>query len=244
MKKVIDINADIGEAFGRYTLGYDEEIIKYITSANIACGFHAGDPQVMRNTVKLAKKYNVKIGAHPSYPDLQGFGRRSIKMQKEELTNFIIYQLGALSGFLRVEGLSLSHVKPHGALYNDAAKNKEISEAIGEAVLLFDKKLPIIGLAGSLSIKVWKEMGLKTKEEVFADRNYRQDGTLVPRTEKNAVIHNPEAIAKRVYDMITKNEIKTIEGGIISISFDTICIHGDTDNAPIIAKKIRETLSK
>ncbi len=241
--KNIDINADMGEGFGYYTIGNDENLIKYVTSINVACGLHAGDPNVMRKTVQLAKRYGVNIGAHPSYPDLQGFGRRSMKMKRDELVNFIIYQLGALSAFLKIEKLTLSHVKPHGALYNDAVREREVAEAVGEAVYLFDKKLPIVGLAESKSIQIWKEMGLKVKEEVFADRNYKDDGTLVPRTEKNATITSPEEIAKRVYTMVTKGEIRSINGKVISISFDTICIHGDTENAVEIARKIKEKLS-
>ncbi len=239
----IDINADMGEGFGHYKIGNDEELIKYVTSINVACGFHAGDPNVMRETIRLAKKYGVNVGAHPSYPDLQGFGRRSMKMRKEELINFIIYQLGALSGFLKIENMSLSHIKPHGALYNDAANDKEIALAIGEAVSLFDKNLPIVGLANSPAIKIWKKMGLRVREEVFADRNYKDDGTLVPRSEKNALLKDPEEIAKRIYNMVSERKIKTTTGKKISVSFDTICIHGDTKNAPEIARKIKEKLS-
>ncbi len=239
----IDINADMGEGFGHYKIGNDEELIKYVTSINVACGFHAGDPNVMRETIRLAKKYGVNVGAHPSYPDLQGFGRRSMKMRKEELINFIIYQLGALSGFLKIENMSLSHIKPHGALYNDAANDKEIALAIGEAVSLFDKNLPIVGLANSPAIKIWKKMGLRVREEVFADRNYKDDGTLVPRSEENALLKDPEEIAKRIYNMVSERKIKTTTGKKISVSFDTICIHGDTKNAPEIARKIKEKLS-
>ncbi len=239
----IDINADMGEGFGHYKIGNDEELIKYVTSINVACGFHAGDPNVMRETIRLAKKYGVNVGAHPSYPDLQGFGRRSMKMRKEELINFIIYQLGALSGFLKIENMSLSHIKPHGALYNDAANDKEIALAIGEAVSLFDKNLPIVGLANSPAIKIWKKMGLRVREEVFADRNYKDDGTLVSRSEKNALLKDPEEIAKRVYNMVSERKIKTITGKKISVSFDTICIHGDTKNAPEIVRKIKEKLN-
>ncbi len=239
----IDINADMGESFGNYQIGNDEELIKYITSCNIACGAHGGDPMVMRKTVALAKKYNVNIGAHPSYPDLQGFGRRSLKMKPKEITNFIIYQLGALSGFLKVEGVKLSHVKPHGALYNDATKNREVAEAIGKAILLFNRDLSIVGLSNSLAIKVWKDMGLNVKEEVFADRNYKDDGTLIPRTEKEAVITDPEKIAERVYIMATRKEIESISGTKIRVTFDTICIHGDTKNAVDIARKIKERLN-
>ncbi len=239
----IDINADMGESFGNYKLGNDEELIKYVTSINVACGLHAGDPNVMRKTIISAKRYGVKVGAHPSYPDLQGFGRRSIKMKKEELINFIIYQLGALSGFLKAEGMSLSHVKPHGALYNDAVKNIEIAEAVGEAILLFDKELPLFGLARSNAIDIWRKMGLNVKEEVFADRNYKDDGTLVPRKEVNAVIDDPDIIAERVAFMVKKKKIKTITGKVIPVSFDTICIHGDTKNAVVSAKRIKEKLS-
>ncbi len=242
-KVKIDINADMGESFGNYQIGNDEELIKYVTSCNIACGAHGGDPMVMRKTVALAKRYNVNIGAHPSYPDLQGFGRRSLKMKPEEITNFIVYQLGALSGFLRIEGVKLSHVKPHGALYNDAVKNREIAEAIGKAILLFDKSIPIVGLSKSLAIKIWRDMGLDVKEEVFADRNYKDDGTLIPRAEKEAVITDPEKIAERVYIMATRKEIESISGAKIQITFDTICIHGDTKNAADIARKIKEKFS-
>ncbi len=241
-KTQIDINADMGESFGHYSIGKDEELIKYVTSINVACGAHGGDPMVMRKTVALAKRYRVNVGAHPSYPDLQGFGRRSLKMEPEEIINFIIYQLGALSGFLKVEGIKLSHIKPHGALYNDAAKNEEIAKAIGKAILLFDKDLPIVGLSKSLAIEVWRGMGLNVKEEVFADRNYRDDGKLVPRTEKEAVITDAEKIANRVYLMVNKGEVESISGTKIQVTFDTICIHGDTKNAVDIARKIKEKL--
>ncbi len=239
----IDINADMGESFGNYKLGNDEELIKYVTSINVACGLHAGDPNVIRKTIIYAKKYGVKVGAHPSYPDLQGFGRRSIKMKKEELINFIIYQLGALSGFLKVENMHLSHVKPHGALYNDAVKNREVAEAVGEAILLFDKDLPLFGLAKSNAIEIWRKMGLNVKEEIFADRNYKDDGTLIPRKKENAVIDDPNIIAERVAFMAREKKIRTITGKVIPISFDTICIHGDTKNAVTSAKKIKEKLN-
>ena len=240
----IDINSDIGESFGRYKIGNDEKIMQYLDSINVACGLHAGDPQIMRKTVQIAKKYKIKIGAHPSYPDLQGFGRRSMKMKREELINFIIYQIGALSGFLKIEGEKLSHIKPHGALYNDASKNKDIAEAIGEAVLLYNKNLPIVGLSKSIAIDTWKKMRLHVKEEVFADRNYEDDGTLVSRNKAYALIHDPKKVAKRVLKMIREKKIETITGKYIETEFNTICIHGDTEGALEMLINIRKLFNE
>ena len=244
MSKFIGINSDVGESFGRYKLGFDEELMKYVTSINIACGLHAGDPMVMRKTVFLAKENRVKVGAHPSYPDLQGFGRRSIEMSEEEVENFVLYQIGALSAFLKIYNLHLHHIKPHGALYNDAIKKPLIAKAIGKAVLLFDKNVKIYGLSGSKAVEVWKDMGLDVFEEVFADRNILDNGLLVPRREPNAVVHDTEIIRDRITSLIRYGEMESINGKRIKLNFDTICVHGDTPNALNIAKTVREVLER
>lgn len=240
MKRIIDINSDVGESFGRYRLGNDEELMTYVTSINVACGLHAGDPLVMRKTVLVAKERGVKIGAHPSYPDLQGFGRRSMNMNSEEIENFVLYQIGALSAFLKVYNIPLNHVKPHGALYNDAMKSEVVAEAIGRAIILFDRDVKLYGLSKSKGIQVWKDMGLKIFEEVFADRNLMDDGSLVPRGEQNAVIHDISLIRERIRSLVVHGKMKSISGKQIELKPDTVCVHGDTPNAVEIAKVVRE----
>ncbi len=244
-KVMIDLNCDLGESFGTYVKGLDEEVMKYITSANIACGFHAGDPMVMRKTVILAKKNNVKIGAHPGLPDLMGFGRRWIEVKPEEVRNYILYQVGALNAFVKAEGLELQHVKPHGALYNKAAIDNRIAEAIAEAIAEFNDKLILVGLANSKFIDAAEKYGLKMAREAFADRAYNPDGTLVPRSKAGAVITNPKEILERAIMMITEGKVRSIEGTIVELGeVDTICVHGDTPGAVEIAKKLFTELPK
>jgi len=246
----IDLNSDMGESFGRYKLGYDEEVLKYVSSANIACGLHAGDPLVMERTVKEAISRGVGIGAHPGYPDLQGFGRRSMVMSPEEVEAFVLYQIGALYAFVRSHGGSLRHVKPHGALYTDAYNaasrgDESLSRAIANAVKRFDPSLILVGLAGSKMVDVWRRMGMRVAEEVFADRAYNPDGTLVSRSHPGAVIRDPDEVVRRTIRMVKDREVVAIDGTVIrGLSFDTICVHGDTPTALELVKRIREALDK
>jgi len=242
MSKIIDLNCDMGESFGNYKIGQDEEVIKYITSSNIACGFHAGDPNVMRYTVKLAKENNVAIGAHPGFPDLQGFGRRNMDITPKEVKNLITYQIGALQAISKSEGLSLQHVKPHGALYNMIANDKKLGQAAVEAVLEMDKDFILVCLANSEIIDIALKLGLKVAREGFADRAYNSDSTLVKRSIPGAVISDPDLIAERVIKMINQQEVETINGKIIDLQIDTICLHGDNINALNVIKAIRKIL--
>jgi UPF0271 protein len=242
MPRYVDINADLGEGFGIYTLGQDEKIMDFVSSANIACGWHAGDPIIMRNTVKMAKLKNVAVGAHPSYPDRLGFGRRYMKISGEEARNYILYQIGALSAFVKAEGLKLQHVKPHGALYNAMVKDEELTRGIVEALLEFDKTLIFVGPSLSRPLEVAKEMGARVAHEVFADRAYNSDGTLVSRNMKNAVLHNKHEIARRVISMIKDGGIKSVNGEWVELKVDTICIHGDTPEALEIVEHINKRL--
>ena len=238
----IDLNSDLGESFGRYKLGLDEEVMKYITSANIACGWHAGDPLVMRNTVRLAKDMNVEVGAHPGYPDLMGFGRRYMGLTREEARNYILYQIGALYAFVKAEGLTLQHVKPHGALYNALVRDEELTRGVLEGIADFDKNIIFVGLSMSKPLEIAEEMELKIAHEVFADRAYNPDGTLVSRRKPGAVIHNKEEIAERVISMVKDGGVKAINGEWVELKADTICVHGDNPKAVEITAYIRKRL--
>ena len=238
----VDINCDMGESFGAYTLGNDEEILNYVTSANIACGFHAGDPKTMRITVQKALEKNVGIGAHPGLPDLMGFGRREMNISPEEAYDLVIYQIGALYAFVKAEGGNLQHVKPHGALYNMAAKNSTLAEAIAKAVYDVNPELILFGLAGSELIKAGKKIGLKTASEVFADRTYQEDGTLTSRRFSNAIITDEDKATKQVIRMVKEGKVKSLQGRDVSIQADTICIHGDGEKAVEFSKTISEYL--
>jgi UPF0271 protein len=238
----IDLNCDVGESFGAYKLGFDEEIIKHVSSANIACGFHAGDPVVMQRTIKLAKKYGVKVGAHPGYPDLLGFGRRNMAVAPAEVKSYLIYQIGALQAFARVEGLELQHVKPHGALYNMAVENPKLAQAIAEAVRSLDERLILVVLAGSPWVNIAKGQGLRVAGEAFADRAYSADGSLVPRSRPGAVINDKKEVAGRVIRMIEEGRVKAITGEDITIKADTICLHGDTPGVLELAIHLRRAL--
>jgi len=240
----IDLNSDLGESFGRYKLGLDEEVMKYITSANIACGWHAGDPLVMRNTVRLAKDMNVEVGAHPGYPDLMGFGRRYMGITREEARNYILYQIGALYAFVKAEGLTLQHVKPHGALYNALIRDEELTRGVLEGIADFDKNIIFVGLSMSKPLEIAEEMGLKVAHEVFADRAYNPDGTLVSRRKPGAVIHNKEEIAERVISMVKDGGVKAINGEWVELKADTICVHGDNPKAVEITAYLRKCLEE
>ncbi|QEK11401.1 LamB/YcsF family protein [Crassaminicella thermophila] len=240
----VDLNSDLGESFGSYKVGLDEEVIKYVTSANIACGWHAGDPLVMEKTVKMAKEQDVGIGAHPGFFDLMGFGRRNMAATPEEVKAYIKYQLGALMAFAKSKGEKVQHVKPHGAMYNMAAKDKALAKAIAEAVYEVDENIILMGLANSEMIKAGKEIGLKVANEVFADRAYNPDGTLVSRKLEGAVIHDAELAISRVVRMVKTGKVTAINGEDIEIRADSICVHGDNPEAVAFVKRIRSKLEE
>lgn len=240
----VDLNCDMGESFGAYTIGRDEEILDLVTSANIACGFHAGDPAVMRKTVRMAAEKGIGIGAHPGLPDLMGFGRRNMQISPQEAYDMTIYQVGALAAFAKAEGSTVRHVKPHGALYNMAAKDARLAEAIAEAVYDVSPGLILFGLAGSELVKAGEKAGLKTASEVFADRTYQQDGSLTPRREPNALIEDRETAAKQVIRMIKEGVVTSVQGEDVSVRADTICIHGDGRQALAFAEFIRQSLER
>ena len=235
-KKIIDFNCDLGESFGTYKLGFDEQLMPYISSANIACGFHAGDPVWMERTVRLTEEAGVAIGAHPGLPDLMGFGRREIQVAPEELRSYIIYQVGALQAFTGKK--RLQHVKPHGALYNMGAVDREIARAVAEAVREVDADLILVGLAGSAWIESGRQAGLRVASEVFADRALNPDGSLVPRNQPGAVIRVIAASLK----MVTEGKATAINGREIPLRADTICLHGDTEGAVALARNLREAM--
>lgn len=238
----VDLNCDLGESFGRYQLGEQQEILKYVTSANIACGFHAGDPTVMRETVELAIENGVKMGAHPGLPDLNGFGRRDMNITAQEGYDMVVYQIGALNGFLVTYNETMQHVKPHGALYQMASRDTELAEAIAQAVYDISPTLVLFGLAGSELTKAGEKIGLRTAHEVFADRTYQADGSLTSRSEQDALITDQEHSARQVLKMVTEGKVLSQQNTEFSLRADTICIHGDGEHALDFAKYIMETL--
>ena len=238
----IDLNCDMGESFGDWTLGYDEEAMPHVTSINVACGFHASDPANMLKTVRLAKRFGVAVGAHPGFHDLVGFGRRAVAATPEEIKADVIYQIGALLGFCRAEGVKLQHVKAHGALYNLAEKDLSVASAVAEAIKAVDPSLFMLCLAKSRMTEAAKNAGLPCVEEAFADRAYTPSGNLVSRKLPGSVIHDPEAVAERVLRMVTEKKVTTIEGGEIPIDAQTVCVHGDTPGAVAMVKAIRARL--
>ncbi|WP_178841256.1 LamB/YcsF family protein [uncultured Treponema sp.] len=239
----VDLNCDLGESFGNYTLGLDGEVIKFVSSANVACGFHASDPLVMQKTVKMAKEAGVAVGAHPGYPDLVGFGRRNLNVQPAELKAMVQYQIGALKAFCQAEKIGLQHVKPHGAMYNMAAKDEKLALAIAEGIAEIDPSLILLGLSGSEMLKAAEKLGLKAKKEVFADRAYEEDGTLVARTKPGAMILNEDEAIERVLGMIKFGKVKAVTGREIGIEADSVCVHGDSPKALEFVKKINAALS-
>jgi len=238
----VDLNSDLGESFGAYTLGMDERILEVISSANIACGFHAGDPEVMRKTVGLALKNGVAIGAHPGLPDLVGFGRRNLAVTPKEVYAMMVYQIGALWAFAKAEGAKMRHVKAHGALYNMAAADEKLAEALAEAIYKVDGELILFGLSGSWMIKKARAIGLKAAEEVFADRSYQKDGSLTPRSQPGAMITDEDASLAHVLGMVKNGTVKSVQGDVVSIKADTICVHGDGEHALEFSKRIKERL--
>lgn len=244
MNLKIDLNCDMGESFGAWKMGNDRALLDYVSSVNIACGFHAGDAGVIRKTVETALRKNVAIGAHPSFPDLQGFGRREMKMSAEEIFDIVLYQISAVKGICEAFGGRLHHVKPHGALYNQAAKDEKIAKAVAKAVKSLDENLILYGLSGSFSIFEAEKIGLKTASEVFADRTYQTDGNLTTRSEPNALIKDSKQAIAQVLQMINENVVTAANGEKVSIKAETICIHGDGENALEFAQIISEKLKE
>ena len=240
----IDINADVGESFGAFQIGEDKELFKVISSANIACGFHAGDFTVMNRTVQEAKKNNLSIGAHPGFPDLQGFGRRNMVISPEEVYEMIIYQIGALKAFCQLHKVQLRHVKPHGALYNMAAKDFSIAKAVAQATFDMEPNLILYGLCNSELIEAGKMIGLQTAQEAFADRLYDDDGHLVNRTEPNAILTTDEGIVTQVLQIVKDRKVKTKSGESIRIHANTLCFHGDGKNVATVVRKVRKVLEE
>lgn len=238
----IDLNCDMGEGFGRYVIGNDEAVMPLVSSANVACGFHASDPSTMLRTVKLAKEYGVAVGAHPSFPDRVGFGRREMSASPAEIRDDVMYQLGALMAFCKAEGVPLRHVKPHGALYNLAARAIEVATAIAAAVRSVDPSLVLVGLCGSAMAAAARDAGLKFAAEAFADRGYGKDGRLVSRREHGAVLDDPGVVAERVVRMVRDGEVTTVEGAVLSIDPKTVCVHGDTPGAVELLRAVRRRL--
>ncbi len=238
----VDLNCDMGESFGAWHLGNDAAILPFVTSANIACGFHAGDPAVMKQTVRLALRHQVAIGAHPGLPDLVGFGRRELAISPEEAFDMVVYQLGALAAVARAEGGRLHHLKPHGALYNMAATNAALAEAIAEAVYKVQPELTLYGLAGSELVTAGDRLGLQTAHEVFADRTYQANGTLTPRRQPDALITDADAAIAQVLRMVRTGRVRAQQGPDVAIRADTVCIHGDGAHALEFAQRLHGAL--
>jgi UPF0271 protein len=238
----VDLNSDVGESFGAYTIGQDPILLTHITSANVACGFHAGDPGVMRATVAMARQYGVAVGAHPGFPDLVGFGRRELHASPREVEDFVVYQIGALWAVAAAQGVRLQHVKPHGALFNMAVRDGALADAIARATAAVDRSLILFGQPASELVAAGRRAGLRTASEVFADRAYEPDGTLVSRRKPGAVIHDPSAVVERVVRMARDRSVEAVDGSVIALDLDTICVHGDTPGAADLAARIREAL--
>ncbi len=238
----IDLNCDMGESFGAYRLGRDEEVMPHVTSISIACGYHAGDPATMRATVKRALEHGVAVGAHPGLPDREGFGRRAMRITPQEAHDLALYQIGALNAFVKAEGGVMQHVKPHGALYNMAAADPELAAALAEAAYAADPELILFGLAGSELIAAGRRIGVRTAGEAFSDRAYQPDGSLVPRPSPGALIEDEERAAQRVIRMVEEGKVFAAGGTDIAVQAETVCIHGDEPNAPRLALALRARL--
>ncbi|GAB6190675.1 LamB/YcsF family protein [Desulfocastanea catecholica] len=246
-KKTMDLNCDLGESFGVYKLGMDEAVMPFITSANIACGWHAGDPIVMNNTVRLAAKYGINCGAHPGYPDLLGFGRRAMKLNRDELMCYLIYQIGALEAFCRANGTSLTHVKPHGSLYNTAVESEETAIAVVEAISKVNSNLIFVTLAGKkgqMMARIGQELGLRIAHEAFPDRAYTPEGALAPRQQEGAVITDPDEVVRRALKIATEGCVEANNGESIELEAQTLCVHGDNPHAVQMVKRIRTGLEE
>jgi len=237
--KTIDLNSDLGESYGQWRMGDDQAMLKLISSANIACGFHAGSPAALLATLKSAVKEGVMVGAHVSYPDLVGFGRRNMDIASDELTADVIYQIGALQGLAQAAGTRVGYVKPHGALYNTLAHDTRQAQAVIDAILAIDPTLTLVGLAGSPGLVLAQQQGLNTLAEAFADRAYHRDGTLVSRREKGSVLHDAKQVAQRMLSLVTDGGLMSVEGVFTPIQADSICVHGDSPDAVAMAAEIR-----
>ena len=244
MVTAIDLNSDLGESFGAWTMGDDAAILKLVSSANVACGFHAGSPAALLLTLQEAAQQGVAIGAHVSYPDLVGFGRRNMDVARDELIADVIYQIGALQGLAKAAGTEVRYVKPHGALYNTIAQDERQALAVIDAILAIDPRLPLVGLAGSRVLDLAQEKGLRTIAEAFADRAYHANGTLVSRREAGSVLHDAQLIAQRMLQLITQGGVTSIEGQFTPIKADSICVHGDSPGAIEMARQIRNLLEE
>lgn len=240
----MDLNADIGESYGIWQMGDDAAVVPCVSSANIACGFHAGDPETMRRTVALCVKHGVAIGAHPSLPDLQGFGRREMSVSPDEVYAQVLYQIGALSGITQAAGAKLEHVKPHGALYNMTARDHTLADAIARAVKDFNADLILVGLAGSASVAAARQAGLTCAREAFCDRRYRADGSLLPRSQAGAVIEDIDQAIAQAVAIATRGEATADDGTHVRIEADTLCVHGDRANAGAFAQRLRDALER
>jgi UPF0271 protein len=243
-RRTIDLNADLGEGFGAWRAGDDDGVLARVSSANVACGFHAGDPLVMRRTVEAAAARGVAVGAHPGYPDLLGFGRRDLAASPEEVTAYVVYQVGALSAFCAAAGTRLRYVKPHGALYNRAAVDEATARAVAEGVRLADPSLALLGLAGSRLVRAAEEAGLRAAAEAFVDRGYLADGTLVPRGRPGATLHEADAVAARAVRMVRDGVVEAADGTSLSVAPDSLCVHGDNPDAPAILAAVRAALER
>jgi len=240
----VDLNADLGESFGSWTMGDDASMFRIVSSANVACGFHAGDPLTMLDSCRAAFELDVRVGAHVGYRDLAGFGRRSLDMTFDELFGDVLYQLGALDGMAHAVGASVDYVKPHGALYNRIVRDAEQAEAVVAAVHAYDPGLPVLGLPGSAWITLAEEAGHPVFREAFMDRAYLPDGTLVPRTQEGAVLHDPAAVVAQAVRLATRQEVVAIDGTVVPVQADSLCIHGDTPGAVTTATAVREGLER
>ena len=240
----VDINSDVGESFGAYSIGHDTGLMKSITSANIAAGFHAGDPSVLRATIRTAKAHGVAVGAHPGFPDLVGFGRRELNVTAREAEDLVLYQVAAVAGVASAEGMRIQHVKPHGALFNMAVRNAELAAAIARAVAAFDPMLLLFGLPGSEILKAGRSEGLRVAAEVFADRAYAPDGSLATRRKPGSVIHDAEMVVERAVRMVKDHTVVAIDGSVVPLQADTICVHGDTPGSDDLAASIRAGLER
>jgi len=238
----IDLNSDLGESFGAWLMGQDSALMTSITSANIACGFHAGDPGIMRQTLALAKDRAVAVGAHPGFPDLAGFGRREMKATPREVEDFVLYQVAALAGMAAAQGITLQHVKAHGALYNMACVDRALADAIARATAALDRSLILFGLPDSQLLRAGQAAGLRVAAEVFADRAYERDGSLVSRAKPGSVIHNEKTVVERAVRMVKEKQVITVDGETIALQADTICLHGDTPGAAELARAVRKGL--
>jgi UPF0271 protein len=243
LKPKVDINCDLGESYGQFKIGCDEDVMPHITSANVACGFHAGDPMVMKRSVELAKRHKVAVGAHPGFPDLMGFGRREMSLSTEEIRSYVIYQTGALQAFTKTLGMRLQHVKPHGALYNMAMKDSGLANAIAEGVVAFDRGLIVFAQAKSEMARAAGKAGLRVAYEVFSDRAYNRDGSLVSRAASGAVIEDPEIVTKRAVEMVKNKRVVAVDGKVADLGeVHTICVHGDNLKAVALVKALRKGL--